>query len=115
MASGGFTFFDTAIGRCAIAWRAGGIVGLQLPEASDARTGARLRARLPDLAEMPVPVEVMSAIDAIRSLLDGGKTDLSAIPLDLDGVPPFHRAVYDLARTIPPGETLTYGEIATRL
>ncbi len=35
--------------------------------------------------------------------------------LDLEQVPPFHRRVYEVARTIPPGSTLTYGEIASRL
>jgi len=35
--------------------------------------------------------------------------------LDLDGVPEFNRGVYDIARTIPPGQTMTYGDIAKRL
>src|SRR6476646_1586287 len=30
----GFTLFDTAIGRCGVAWGGGGIVGVQLPEAT---------------------------------------------------------------------------------
>jgi methylated-DNA-[protein]-cysteine S-methyltransferase len=30
-------------------------------------------------------------------------------------VPPFHRRVYALARTIPPGATLSYGEVAARI
>jgi methylated-DNA-[protein]-cysteine S-methyltransferase len=30
-------------------------------------------------------------------------------------VPSFHQQVYAVARTIPPGATLSYGEIATRL
>jgi methylated-DNA-[protein]-cysteine S-methyltransferase len=33
----------------------------------------------------------------------------------MDGVPEFHRRVYEVARTIPPGKTLSYGEIAARL
>jgi methylated-DNA-[protein]-cysteine S-methyltransferase len=37
------------------------------------------------------------------------------LPLDMEGVPPFHRRVYELARAIPPGEVLTYGEVARRL
>ncbi len=31
------------------------------------------------------------------------------------GVPEFHRGVYDITRTIPPGKTMTYGDIARRL
>jgi methylated-DNA-[protein]-cysteine S-methyltransferase len=40
---------------------------------------------------------------------------LSTIELDLSAVPPFHRRVYQLARAIPPGQTLSYGEVAARL
>jgi methylated-DNA-[protein]-cysteine S-methyltransferase len=35
--------------------------------------------------------------------------------LDLEDVPAFNRGVYDIARAIPPGKTLTYGEIAKKL
>ncbi len=48
-------------------------------------------------------------------LLDGAVTDLSSIELDMDRIPPFHRRVYQVARTISPGETMTYGEIAAQL
>ena len=40
---------------------------------------------------------------------------MSRIELDLRSVPAFNAEVYRVARTIPPGETLTYGEIAQRL
>ena len=43
-----------------------------------------------------------------------GKDDLTDIPLHLE-VGPFEREVLDFLRTIPPGQTLTYGEIARRL
>jgi O-6-methylguanine DNA methyltransferase len=43
-----------------------------------------------------------------------GKDDLTDIPLDLP-VAPFERRVLDLLRTIPPGEVVTYGELARRL
>ncbi|MGH7789051.1 MAG: methylated-DNA--[protein]-cysteine S-methyltransferase, partial [Candidatus Binatia bacterium] len=35
--------------------------------------------------------------------------------LDMDEVSPFHRRVYEAARAIPPGQTRTYGELATAL
>jgi methylated-DNA-[protein]-cysteine S-methyltransferase len=35
--------------------------------------------------------------------------------LDLSRVPAFNAKVYAIARQIPPGETLTYGEVAVRL
>ena len=55
------------------------------------------------------------ALDGIVALLRGEASDLSAVALDMERVPPFHRRVYEAARTIPPGATLSYGEIAARL
>ena len=50
-----------------------------------------------------------------RSLLAGEKRDLTSVALDMADVPDFNRKVYDIARAIAPGETLTYGEIAIKL
>jgi methylated-DNA-[protein]-cysteine S-methyltransferase len=58
---------------------------------------------------------VQAAIARIVELLDGKPVDLTDIELDLDGVPEFNRGVYEVARTIPPGKTMTYGDIAKRL
>ncbi len=112
-----FTLFETPVGHCAVAWGARGIVGIWLPEASEGGTRARLRRRLPDAAEAAPPAPVAAAIAGIVALLSGERRDLSDVALDFDfeGVPEFHRRVYAIARAIPPGETLTYGEIASRL
>ena len=37
------------------------------------------------------------------------------MPLDLESVPSFHQRVYDVARQIKPGTTLSYGEVAARV
>ena len=58
------------------------------------------------------------AVAAISALLAGQPTeprDLGHLVLDMEGVPPFHQRVYALARQIPPGETVTYGELARQL
>jgi methylated-DNA-[protein]-cysteine S-methyltransferase len=110
-----YTLFDTAIGHCGIAWGERGIVGLWLPEPDAGRTRARLLRRLPDAVEAPAPPDVRGAIGDIAALLSGDRRDLSAIPLDFAGVPEFPRRFYEMARSIPPGRTLTYGEIATKL
>jgi methylated-DNA-[protein]-cysteine S-methyltransferase len=111
----GFTQFETSIGHCAIAWGSGGIVGIWLPEASESETRARLRRRLPDAEETAPPAPVVEAIAGMTALLSGQRRDLSGVDLDMSDVPEFHRRVYAIAREIPPGETLTYGEIASRL
>lgn len=107
--------FDTPIGPCGIAWGEAGVRGLHLPGADRERTLASLRRRHPGATQGEPPPAVQAAIDAIVALLNGAPADLSGIVLDMDGVPDFHRRVYALARSIPPGRTLSYGEIARRL
>ena len=109
-----FTIFDTAIGSCGIAWSARGIVGFQLPERSAAWMRKRMASRFGASESAPTSA-VQRAIDGVVALLRGEPADLTFITLDTDGVPEFHRRVYDVARTIRPGETMTYGEIAKRL
>jgi methylated-DNA-[protein]-cysteine S-methyltransferase len=115
MTGHGFHLFETAIGACGIAWSDRGIAGLQLPEADAQATHARLRRRTPGGREAPPPPEVRRAIEGVVALIGGAASDLSWVPLDMEPVPPFHRRVYDVARTIAPGATLTYGEIAARI
>jgi methylated-DNA-[protein]-cysteine S-methyltransferase len=110
-----FTLFDTAIGVCAIAWGPRGINSVQLPMGSEDKTRARIRQRHGEIPEAQPPVAVRRVIDRIVDLLAGKPDDLQDIALDLDGVPAFHRGVYAIARSIPPGETMTYGDIAKRL
>lgn len=110
-----FTLFETAIGACGVVWGERGILGLQLPEASDAKARARIARRFPDASEAPPPAPVKGAIDRIVALMEGEPADLSAVPLDMDNVSEFDRRVYAIARKIPAGKTLTYGEIAEEL
>lgn len=113
-----YAVFPTALGYCGIAWGAQGLTGVQLPEVNETATRARMALRFPHCAEAEAPPEVQTAMAAIVALLDGHPTeptDLTHLRLDMDGVPPFHQRVYELARRIPPGETLTYGELARLL
>jgi methylated-DNA-[protein]-cysteine S-methyltransferase len=115
MSKPAFTLFETPVGPCAIAWTAAGIAGLQLPGVDAAATRARFLRRFPAAVEAVVPPGVQRAIDRILALLSGAKVDLADLPLDLDGVPDFHRRVYEIARATPPGHTTTYGAIARTL
>jgi O-6-methylguanine DNA methyltransferase len=110
-----FTLFDTAIGRCAIGWCARGIACVQLAEASEQTTRARVLQRFPRAKEAAPPSEVARARDSIIALLRGEPGDLSSVLLDMDPVPPFHRRVYEAARSIPQGVTMTYGDLAARI
>ncbi|MGA8917315.1 MAG: methylated-DNA--[protein]-cysteine S-methyltransferase [Pseudolabrys sp.] len=110
-----FSLFDTAIGTCGIVWTARGIAGVQIHNASELATRATLLRRFAGAEETTPPAQVQRAIDGIVALLRGEKRDLSDVTIDADDLPEFNRKVYDIARTIPPGSTLTYGEIAERL
>jgi len=114
--TGGYALFTTAIGHCGIAWRGALLVGVQLPEdAGEVATRARMQRRFPQLAEAAMPPDVAAWAARVVALLEGAQDDLRDVPLALDAVPPFHARVYELARRIPPGKTMTYGEMAAAL
>jgi len=115
MTAHNFTLFDTAIGSCGIMWSERGVVAVQLPESDERRTRARMQRRFPEAQEMPPRPDVQHAIDGIAALLRGEKRDLRDVVIDDSEIPPFNKRVYAIARTIPPGKTMTYGEIAERL
>src|SRR5512145_1827387 len=87
----GFSLFDTAIGACGIAWTETAIAAVQLPEADPDGTRRRLLRYTGELAELPPPPFVQAAIARIEALLRGAHDDLCDLPLELGGVPPFHR------------------------
>ena len=112
----GFALFDTAVGRCGVAWAGRGIIGVQLPQPNDDQTRTRLLQRSEQhLVKDSPPSDVSEAISAMTRLLRGDRIDLSEVQLDMAHVPDFNRKVYDVARTIHAGDTLTYGDIAKRL
>jgi methylated-DNA-[protein]-cysteine S-methyltransferase len=103
------------IGRCGIAWGDLGVLGVQLPEAREIETRRRLFQLFPDARDLRPPPELQSAIDGIATLLRGKVADLSEVRLDITGIPAFNVRVYEFTRSIPRGETMTYGEVAARL
>ena len=87
---------------------------LQLPEVNERTTRARVLQRFPRAREAAPPSEVERAQDAIVAVLRGEARDLSSVLLDMDRVPPFHRRVYEAARSIPRSATMTYGALAAQ-
>jgi len=115
MASGAFCVYETAIGPCGIAWEGDAIASSQLPEHDSDSTLARMRRRHPDWEEAIPPEWVQRVIERVQALLEGARDDLADVPLAMHAEPEFHRRVWDAARAIPPGRTLTYGDIARQL
>jgi len=73
-----FAIFDTAIGRCGIAWGEHGINAVQLPMSSEDKTRARIRQRYE--VAIPRPRDIVKARmnPAFAPLLERLWQDLSA-------------------------------------
>lgn len=110
-----FCLFPAPIGTCALVWRGERIIGAQLPEPDEDTARLRLARRFPQAGETAPPAFIEAAITDVVALLAGDARDLSHLPLDLEAASDFERRVYDVAIGIPPGETMTYGAVATRL
>lgn len=110
-----FHLFDTAVGTCAIAWGPGGLLAVRLPAVEGGDLAVRMRRAVPGAIAAEPDGEATATIAAIRALLAGERRDLLELRVDMAETGPFDRAVYAIARTIPPGRTLTYGEVARRL
>jgi methylated-DNA-[protein]-cysteine S-methyltransferase len=104
--------FDTAIGPCGVAWSECGLTGLQLPEADRAATERRLMAKSASSGAADPPPWVPPVIADIQRYLSGERIDFSAVAVDLAGVDPFRRKLYETMRSIGWGSTTTYGELA---
>lgn len=125
----GAVLFDSAIGRCGVAWRDERVVAVQLPERSDQVTLARLRAsagfaagvesgptgEAPATGEGEPPPAIRAGIAAMIALLAGQPVDLDFVDVDVSRCSDFDRAVYQVTRAIPPGQSLTYGEVAKQI
>jgi methylated-DNA-[protein]-cysteine S-methyltransferase len=93
-----FLDFPTALGTCRIRWTVKGIRSLSLGVEHEP-------------GDVPPPW-VEAAVRALTDHLAGRKSDLDAIPLDLDGLPPFRRRVAEALHATRPGQILTYGDLA---
>jgi methylated-DNA-[protein]-cysteine S-methyltransferase len=104
--------FETRAGPLRLRWNEAGITAIEMPEL----TGRELRAELLRAkGEAEPPPFVRDVARRLRQHLNGAPQDLTSLPLDLSVLTPFQRQVYEVARSLPPGRTATYGEIAARL
>src|SRR5258708_17294179 len=117
-----YCLFETSLGPCGIAWTASdnasappAVTFFQLPEASARLTEARMAPLAGTREPSEPPPLIADVIEKVRLRLEGTAQDFHDVPLNMEGVGPFARAVYDIARNIPAGETRTYGEIAKSL
>ena len=106
--------FDTALGRCALAFSEQGLTAVRLPGSDDSQTLQGLASALRADAAA-APRWVTEAIAAMQSHLAGSAHDLRHVPLDSTGIDDFERRVYAAARALDPGCTCSYGQMALAL
>jgi len=104
------------VGSCRFA----SVWGVWTVEWTDSSTGPRVRRlALPDPrstevdATPPGPIGVL--VDRIRRHLAGDLQDFRDVAVDLSGSTPFTIEVCRWIRSIPAGETRTYGQVAAAL
>jgi methylated-DNA-[protein]-cysteine S-methyltransferase len=110
-----YTLFDTMFGTCAIAWSEAGLTRVQLPEASSAKTEARMLRGGDKPAKLPLPDFAQDAVDALQHYFAGAAASLEVLRLDESIVAAFNASIYRALRAVPRGTTVTYGELATRV
>ena len=117
-----FCLFETPVGPCGIAWKetaahpwSSVVTFIQLPEATRGLTEKRIAGRSGGRKARLIPAGIAGIIEKIQKHLQGDLQDFQDIGLDLDGAGPFARQVYEGARKIPAGRTMTYGALATKI
>jgi methylated-DNA-[protein]-cysteine S-methyltransferase len=110
-----FAIVHTPLGVFAAAWSSNGVVRTWLHEQTAERARAQIRRSFPSAVEQPAPPDLGAAMGDVAALLTGESRRIGNVELDMHGLPEFDRRVYEATRAVPPGETITYGEIARAL
>ena len=109
MAQWQYHVFPTAMGWVAVLASSRGLRALTLqpsPQEAIDHLGPEAQQAEHDPAALK---EVSSAVEAY---FDGEADALQHLPLDQEDAPPFFKAAWEACRTIPPGETRSYGWLA---
>lgn len=106
-----YRLFETKLGLCGIAWSDDGVTRFRLPDADRDAAEKQLSAKAEPQAPPP---HIAAAIGEAKRYFSGERIDFARIGLDLKGVDPFRRTIYDALRQVGFGETVTYGELAKR-
>lgn len=97
---------DTPYGVFQAVWTERGLYSLEFPDPESTRKFGAPRTednRQADLARLLI------------EYLNGRAVDFRVIPVDRSGYTPFQQCVLDVVAAIPPGQTLSYHEVAVRV
>src|SRR4051794_35279847 len=109
-----FAVVPTPIGAFAVAWTDAGIRRTWMHDPTVQAARASVLRAFPGAVAEPPPEDIATAMDDVAALL-GGAPRRPEVGLDTRMIPEFDRRVYAVARMIPPGRTMTYGEVARAL
>jgi O-6-methylguanine DNA methyltransferase len=117
-----YCLFETPLGWCGIAWSEGpdtaapyAVIRFQLPVATTEMTEERIRQTSGAPQPSPPPPELAEVIDRVGKHLRGETQTFRDVAVDLTRATVFARKVYEAAREIPAGRTITYADLANNL
>jgi O-6-methylguanine DNA methyltransferase len=117
-----FCLFETPLGPCGIAWKEPAtpplspvVTFIQLPEATRGLTEKRIAGRSGGRKARLIPAGIAGIIKRILKHMQGDLQDFQDIVVDLNNAAPFAKQVYEGARKIPAGRTMTYGALAREI
>jgi methylated-DNA-[protein]-cysteine S-methyltransferase len=113
MASGlRFHVFETDLGWVGVANSDTGLRAIKLPH----KTRAEAIDRMMEAgATEPAPATEAKKIQTAIGPIVEGKKPATGLSIDWSGITPFRRAVLEACMAIPPGTTVSYGELAERV
>lgn len=103
---------ESKLGKIHAAIGPDGLLALSLPKAGKKGLRRVLAKRAPGAKLNSVEAQATKAGRQLADYLAGRSTTLD-VELDLDGLPDFTTRVLKVVRDIAPGETMTYGQVAT--
>ncbi len=107
----GIAACQTALGWVGIAWSGKGLVALTLPQPTEVEVLRQLPVGSGTTPEAPPGLDIDILADKLRRYFDGEEVAFDE-PLDPSIGTDFQRKVWAITRSIPRGQTRTYGAIA---
>jgi len=109
--------FETPLGWMGVAWSDGGITRVLTPQGERQDCERRLMRFAGDntvaVETGSLPKDVAEAVALLTRYAAGETIDFSTVKVDLDGIEQFRLDIYDAARKLKFGQTVTYGQLAT--
>jgi len=108
--------FETSLGWMGIAWSDQGVTRVLTPQRDRQDCERRLMrfasGETKGVETVGLPPFVAEAVGLLTRYAAGETIDFSPVKVDLESIEPFRLDIYDAARKLKFGETVTYGQLA---